>query len=941
MVILVCCQLFALLGTVQAAPAAQTPEAALSERDASLKDLLQGKTLSILGDSISTFSGWSDSTAVNSTLGNNKVFFPGSSALSCVEQTWWKQSADRFGMEILVNNSWSSSTVSCANPGEGEASYGWDSRPENLHDNTLADNPGGGEILPDMVAIYMGTNDYLCYAPCPGVFDDGFWAEIEADGYTLTDSRNFQAAYALMVYKVRQRYPDAQVFLFTLPAMELGKDSLRLNYNAAIFSIAEHYGCRVVDLASTPLSSDYATYLFDGKHPNPAGMEIIADAFADALADAYLFPQTDFSGYSIHPGMASYLSTAKGFVPLDYSEGGFAYRYLKIFESTQIHHINVMALEAANVDDEQYITVAVVDNLTSAVKRSYRFYAKAEALGSTRPERIVSLYPREEVFVGWSETLMFCREGDPLTLGYIPSDPDYCCDVWGFWQNGDLTDSNNSGILCIDTYTTAPSPLSQKEEALGQVMQGKKLSILGDSICAYWGISNDTSVNTTLGNNRGWFGNPLLLTSIHEMWWQQMVERYGMELLVNNSWTRCTVTSYYTPEGEDSYGWNTRPMNLHDNTLYNNPDGKPINPDIIVIYLGFNDIRGGVSCETSFDDSLWEEIEAEGYIPPATSDFHKSYALMVYKVCKTYPDAQVYIFNNPVGGYPLQRQTYNKAIAGIAEHYGCYLVDLYDTPFTNYKAYTFDGVHPTAAGMSVMADIFAEALAETNLGLTPEAQPGTPNYTPPANPPELSEQYRDYTGLARGENNRFYYYIKGTFAKDYTGLVENAAGRWYVKDGEVQLKYNGTVRLDGTKYLIKGGSVWAFTGIKKMDGVWTYFDSGVNDLNFKGLVACNGMLAYVENGEVNFGFKGLAEADGKIYYVKYGIWYSGFKGVAKNADGEWIVMMNGVFDPSYVGAAKVNGYWVYASGGVIDFGYSGVCNVNGVDYTVKHGYIYF
>ncbi len=588
-------------------------------------------------------------------------------------------------------------------------------------------------------------------------------------------------------------------------------------------------------------------------------------------------PGADTSGYSIHPGMASYMASAQGYVSMDLSQGSFGYRYLRIFEGTEIHHINVMALQVEAVDDRQYITVSVVDLETAAQKRSYRFYARAEALGSTTPNRIVSLYPEETVLVAQGETLMFGAPGDSLIWGYVPEDAAACFDVVGFWKNSSLTASEDDGILCVDVYTTAPPPLNATEQALKQALQGKTLSILGDSICAYWGISNSTAVNDTLSGNRGWYGSPQLLSSVEEMWWKQVGTRYGLQLLVNNSWCRSSVTSLRSDEGELSYGWNTRPGNLHDNTLYNNPGSQPINPDIIVIYMGFNDIQGEVSCQTSFDQGFWERIETEGYVPPATSDFQESFALMVYKVCRNYPDAQVYIFNNPAGSYLSRRQTYNQAIGKIAQHYGCTLVDLYDSPLSNFRYYTFDSVHPTAAGMAVMTDIFAAALAQRNLGARAEVQPGTPAVPQPEPLPDLE----DYTGLGKNENGEYHYYVDGKIDYSFTGLVENTLGRWYVRDGRADTNLDGIVTVDGTKYLLKAGHVWtAYSGIGKADGVYYYFHEGVNDTQFEGLVTCRGMKAYVENGLVNFNKTAVVEHNGTGYFVKYGIWRSAYRGLA-------------------------------------------------------------
>lgn len=208
-----------------------------------------------------------------------------------------------------------------------------------------------------------------------------------------------------------------------------------------------------------------------------------------------------------------------------------------------------------------------------------------------------------------------------------------------------------------------------------------------------------------------------------------------------------------------------------------------------------------------------------------------------------------------------------------------------------------------------------------------------------ADPDYVSPEIPD--GFHKGEDGKFYYYLNGSVAADFTGLVENSAGKWYVKNGVVQLQYTGNVEFEGTKYLIKGGTIWNFTGIKKVDGTWTYYDKGINDTRFAGLVVCNGMLAYVENGEVNFNKKGLVEYEGELHYVKYGIVSFGFTGMVKDDAGVYRYIKNGKFDASFEGVAKVGGLWVYVTDGLVNFGYDGIYESGGVSYNIENGIVKF
>ncbi len=206
---------------------------------------------------------------------------------------------------------------------------------------------------------------------------------------------------------------------------------------------------------------------------------------------------------------------------------------------------------------------------------------------------------------------------------------------------------------------------------------------------------------------------------------------------------------------------------------------------------------------------------------------------------------------------------------------------------------------------------------------------------------EKEPGYVEESGLLKNEDGNYYYYVNGEVATDYTGLVENAVGSWYVKEGMAQMSYDGLITFEGTKYLIKAGHVSSYTGIAKQQGVYYYFAKGVNDLQFEGLVLCNGMKAYVCDGEVNFNKTAVVDDNGTLCFVKYGIWRNTFKGLVRSENAEWLYMENGVFIPDYTGVAKLNNSWVYVSEGYVNFKFSGVCNVGGVNYTVKYGVVQF
>ena len=239
---------------------------------------LSGKKLSILGDSISTFTGVSNDTNANATIGDNEVFYYKQMTM---DDTWWKQAADAADMSILVNNSWAGSNVA-TNYGN-ETKGGCTARAENLHDVN--------GVTPDIIAVYMGINDCGCLTDL-GEFDSvsDVWDGTQYVG----DTEKFATAYATMVHKLTTKYDAAEVFLFTLPrnnylwqGTKEQYNALQDKYNKMIYKIADVFGCQVVDVAAS-VGEDYSAYLLnDGIHPNAKGMDIITAAFETALYSYY------------------------------------------------------------------------------------------------------------------------------------------------------------------------------------------------------------------------------------------------------------------------------------------------------------------------------------------------------------------------------------------------------------------------------------------------------------------------------------------------------------------------------------------------------------------------------------------------------------------------------------------------------------------------------
>ena len=232
------------------------------ECDVVLNKLIGGKKLSVLGDSVSTYVGYSAGEAAditNDTIRENFVEYNGTShRLFSVDLTWWQKTANDTGMTVLVNNSFSGDHVL----GGGQT------RCEQLHDNT-GDNAGEN---PDIIAILLGFNDINWSNATPEQLKDG---------------------YETMLNRIIAKYPDADIFLFTYYQYDfrgkVGSEESLTPYVNVIYELAEKYDCAVVDLFTDTgfRYDDYGAFSDDGIHPNPEGMAVVSEVFKDALFEKY------------------------------------------------------------------------------------------------------------------------------------------------------------------------------------------------------------------------------------------------------------------------------------------------------------------------------------------------------------------------------------------------------------------------------------------------------------------------------------------------------------------------------------------------------------------------------------------------------------------------------------------------------------------------------
>lgn len=245
-----------------------------SEKDDS--DMLPQKTISIMGDSISTFDEWIPEGYYD--------FYPVNGEVKTVNQTWWKMVLDDMDMALCANASSAGST--CIGD-----STGTDNPQHGCSDFRIADLMGKDGAYPDIIIVYMGTNDFLDDVPLGSNDGTQYVEEGEID--------NFSDAYSLMLDKLSAYYPGADIFCCNLPliggwgderAFEIKKRQgmTSKDYGRQIEVIAAAKGCPIIDLKNCGITIDNMDqYVTDGVHLNPDGMKLIRDAVETAITGFY------------------------------------------------------------------------------------------------------------------------------------------------------------------------------------------------------------------------------------------------------------------------------------------------------------------------------------------------------------------------------------------------------------------------------------------------------------------------------------------------------------------------------------------------------------------------------------------------------------------------------------------------------------------------------
>lgn len=159
-------------------------------------------------------------------------------------------------------------------------------------DHRISQLAGADGEAPDIIIVYMGTNDVLMSAAIGD--NDGLQAVGEGLVGSLSDG------YTMILDKIKRQYPQAQVYCCTLLLMGdwgtteaqpfvpfvNGQNVTSEAYSERIRLIAGNRGLPIIDLEKCGITIDnMAEMTADGVHPTAEGMRLIADAVKKCLTE--------------------------------------------------------------------------------------------------------------------------------------------------------------------------------------------------------------------------------------------------------------------------------------------------------------------------------------------------------------------------------------------------------------------------------------------------------------------------------------------------------------------------------------------------------------------------------------------------------------------------------------------------------------------------------
>jgi len=244
----------------------------------------EGKVVSILGDSISTFEGYvpvADGHNLTHRIRYNETnapwFFEEGGT---VDDTYWMKLINSLGAKLGINDSWAGSRVS-----NSKTSNSGDKGPDACMAGITRITNLGANGTPDLILYFGGTNDAGAKVDV-GSFDSTITYTTDLTTKTWTD---FATAFKDSIMRLQHYYPFAKIVvllpMYCATYYEMGNLD---KYNEQIKAVCDYFGVEYIDFRRCGINfQNLDTMLGDGIHPTVKGFNEMYNYLRNQLLSMY------------------------------------------------------------------------------------------------------------------------------------------------------------------------------------------------------------------------------------------------------------------------------------------------------------------------------------------------------------------------------------------------------------------------------------------------------------------------------------------------------------------------------------------------------------------------------------------------------------------------------------------------------------------------------
>ena len=222
------------------------------------------KTISILGDSISTFTGYS--------YEGNRTRYPQNNLLTDVNDTYWMRIINELGLRLGISETWAGSMVS-----NTQSEDSGDKGPNRHMASQTRINHLGENGNPDIILVNGGTNDIYATSDV-GTFNTENPRDYTDEQIANLPVATFADAYRTMLIRLQKTYPNSRIICL-LPNYTTSyyTPTKADQYCEVIKEACDFFGVKWKDMRTSGITMfNRDAYLPDGIHPNAIGMEMMA-----------------------------------------------------------------------------------------------------------------------------------------------------------------------------------------------------------------------------------------------------------------------------------------------------------------------------------------------------------------------------------------------------------------------------------------------------------------------------------------------------------------------------------------------------------------------------------------------------------------------------------------------------------------------------------------